>query len=94
MQRTDTGRRESETTRHAAPLGHAAGVSSPSAALPTPIDRELLEDFIIECCEHVQHMDVALLALETDPADREAIDIAFLSVSRLLPTWRITQNHS
>jgi two-component system chemotaxis sensor kinase CheA len=77
MQRTDTGRRESETTRHAAPLGHAEVVSSPSAALPTPIDRELLEDFIDECCEHVQHMEVALLALETDPDDREAIDIAF-----------------
>src|SRR5256885_9199406 len=77
MQGTDTGRRESETTRHAAPLGHAAGVASPSAALPTPIDRELLEDFVIECCEHVQHMEVALLALETDPDDREAIDIAF-----------------
>src|SRR5439155_11181730 len=77
MQRTDTGRRESETTRHTAPLGHAEVVSSPSAAPPTPIDRELLADFIAECCEHVQHMEVALLALETDPDDREAIDTAF-----------------
>jgi len=77
MQRTDTGRRESETTRHAAPFVHAEVASSPSAALPTPLDRELLEDFIAECREHVQHMEVALLALETDPDDREAIDTVF-----------------
>jgi two-component system chemotaxis sensor kinase CheA len=56
---------------------HAAVVSSPSEARLTPIDRELLEDFIAECCEHVQHIEVALLALETDPDDREAIDTAF-----------------
>jgi two-component system chemotaxis sensor kinase CheA len=36
-----------------------------------------LEDFIAECCEHIQHIEVALLALETDPDDREAIDAAF-----------------
>jgi len=77
MQTTDTGRRESETTQHATPSVHVEVVSSPSEALPTSIDRELLEDFIAECCEHVQHMEVALLALETDPDDREAIDTAF-----------------
>ena len=66
-----------ETTRHAAPLLPVEVVSSPPEALPTPIDRELLEDFIAECREHVQHMEVALLALETDPDDREAIDTAF-----------------
>src|SRR5215510_1373742 len=77
MQRTDTGRRESEMTRHVTPCVHAEVVSSPSEALPTPIDRELLEDFIAECCEHIQHIEVALLALETDPDDREAIDTAF-----------------
>jgi len=77
MQRTDTDRRESETTRHAAPCVYAEVVSAPSEALPTPIDHELLEDFIAECCEHIQHIEVALLALETDPDDREAIDTAF-----------------
>ena len=77
MQRTDTGRRESETTRHAAPFVHAEVASSPSEALPMSIDRELLEDFIAECREHVQHIEVALLALEIDPDDREAIDTAF-----------------
>jgi two-component system, chemotaxis family, sensor kinase CheA len=77
MQRTDTGRRESETPRHVAPLVHAEVVASPSEALPTPIDRELWEDFIAECCEHIQHIEVALLALETDPDNREAIDTAF-----------------
>jgi two-component system chemotaxis sensor kinase CheA len=77
MQGTDTGRRESQTTRHAAPSVHAEVVSSPSEAFPTPIDRELLEDFIAECCEHAQHIEVALLALETDPEDREALDTTF-----------------
>jgi two-component system, chemotaxis family, sensor kinase CheA len=77
MQRTDTDRIESETTRHAAPCVYAEVVSAPSEALPTPIDHELLEDFIAECCEHIQHIEVALLALETDPDDREAIDTAF-----------------
>ena len=77
MQRTDTGRRASETTRHAAPFVPAEAVSSPSAAFPTSIDCELLEDFIVECREHVQHIEVALLALETDPDDHEAIDTAF-----------------
>ena len=61
---------------HTAPLVDAEVVSSLSEALPTPIDRELLEDFIAECREHVQHIEVALLALETDPDDREAIDTA------------------
>jgi len=77
MQRTDTGRRASETTRHAAPFVPAEVVSSPSAAFPTSIDCELLEDFIVECREHVQHIEVALLALETDPDDHEAIATAF-----------------
>ena len=77
MQRTDTGRRESETIRQAAPLVQAEVVVSPPEALPMTIDRELLEDFIAECCEHVQYMEVALLALETDPDDRAAIDTAF-----------------
>jgi two-component system, chemotaxis family, sensor kinase CheA len=77
MQRTDTGRRESETIRQAAPLLQAEVVASPPEALPMTIDRELLEDFIAECCEHVQHVEVALLALETDPDDRAAIDTAF-----------------
>src|SRR5215475_16041540 len=77
MQRTDTGRRESETTRHVTPCVHAEVTSLPSQALPTPIDRELLEDFIAECREHIQHIEVALLTLETDPDDREAIDTAF-----------------
>jgi two-component system chemotaxis sensor kinase CheA len=36
-----------------------------------------LEDFIAECREHIQQIEVALLALETDPDDREAIDTAF-----------------
>src|SRR5919197_515461 len=77
MQRTDTGRRESETTRQAAPFVRVEVVSAPSEALPTTLDHELLEDFIAECCEHVRQMEVALLALETDPDDREAIDTAF-----------------
>ena len=77
MPRTDTGRRESETARHEAPIVHAEAASSPSETLPTHIDRELLEDFIAECREHVQQTEVALLALETDPDDREAIDTAF-----------------
>jgi two-component system, chemotaxis family, sensor kinase CheA len=77
MQRTDTGRRESETIRQAAPLLQAEVVASPPEALPMTIDRELLEDFIAECCEHVQHVEVSLLALETDPDDRAAIDTAF-----------------
>ena len=53
MQRTDTGRSESETPRHVAPFVHAEVVSSPSEALLMPLDRELLEDFIAECCEHI-----------------------------------------
>jgi len=36
-----------------------------------------LDDFIAECREHIQHIEVALLTLETDPDDREAIDTAF-----------------
>src|SRR5215471_15664915 len=77
MQRTDTGRRESETIRHAGPSVHAEVTSLPSQALPTTIDRELLDDFIAECREHIQHIEVALLTLETDPDDREAIDTTF-----------------
>ena len=41
------------------------------------VEHELLGDFITECREHVQHIEVALLTLETNPDDSAAINTAF-----------------
>ena len=76
MQRTEPGQRESETTQHTALPEHTAITTTPPETLSTPPDCELLADFIAECREHVQHMEIALLTLETDPDDCEAIATA------------------
>src|SRR5262245_25026352 len=41
------------------------------------VDHELWGDFIAECREHSQHIEVALLALEIHPDDSPAIDAIF-----------------
>jgi HPt (histidine-containing phosphotransfer) domain-containing protein len=56
---------------------HAGGVEATVEPLPVGVEYELLGDFVAECWEHVQHMEVALLTLETNPDDSAAIDTIF-----------------
>ena len=45
--------------------------------LPADTDYELLGEFITECREYIGHAETALLALETNPADVEAVNTVF-----------------
>ncbi|HEY7491204.1 MAG TPA: Hpt domain-containing protein, partial [Candidatus Tectomicrobia bacterium] len=49
----------------------------PSVLLPDDADRELLGDFITECREYIEGAEAALLSLETNPDDMEAINTVF-----------------
>lgn len=41
------------------------------------VDRELVGDFVQECCDHCQHIEAALLSLDADPEDVVALHAAF-----------------
>jgi two-component system, chemotaxis family, sensor kinase CheA len=56
---------------------HAGIVEATSEPLPVGVEYELLGDFITECREHVQHIEVALLTLESNSDDSAAIDTTF-----------------
>jgi two-component system chemotaxis sensor kinase CheA len=45
--------------------------------IPSEIDLALLQEFCAESAEHIQRSEVALMALESDPADREALNTLF-----------------
>ncbi|MBM3316744.1 MAG: chemotaxis protein CheA [Candidatus Eisenbacteria bacterium] len=55
-----------------ASLGEASG-----AALPADADLDLLREYIAECREHIEAAETGLLALESRPDDREALDTVF-----------------
>ncbi len=46
-------------------------------ALPGDIDVQFVQEFISESRENIQHTEAALLQLETNPEDREAINVVF-----------------
>ena len=43
-------------------------------------DADLILEFCEEATEHLDSMDMALLSLEKDPEDKEAINSAFRSI--------------
>ncbi len=45
--------------------------------LPAEIDTDLLQEFRTESVEHFQQAEAALLALESNPADSEAVNVVF-----------------
>ena len=45
--------------------------------LPSEIDLALLQEFCAESAEHIQRSEVALMALESDPGDRESVNTLF-----------------
>lgn len=47
------------------------------AALPADTDAGLMKDFIAECFEYAENAEAALLALETNPENKEAIGTVF-----------------
>jgi len=55
----------------------ATAADGSSAAMPLAGDEDLLRDFAIRAAEHLDDADERLLALETDPADADAIDAVF-----------------
>jgi two-component system chemotaxis sensor kinase CheA len=68
-----------EQPQESAPAAPAAVASEKSGVfeLPTDIDTELLTEFCNESEEHFQHAEQALMALESDPSDTEAVNVVF-----------------
>ncbi|GIX47029.1 MAG: hypothetical protein KatS3mg131_1240 [Candidatus Tectimicrobiota bacterium] len=59
------------------PQTAAAGAVSGMALLPPGAEIELIGDFLVECREYIEQAEAALLALETDPEDPEALNTVF-----------------
>ncbi|MBC8089319.1 MAG: chemotaxis protein CheA [Phycisphaerae bacterium] len=55
----------------------AAPVARTQEGLPDDTDLELLRDFLNEAAEYIEASEVALLALEADPQDSEAVNTVF-----------------
>jgi two-component system chemotaxis sensor kinase CheA len=53
------------------------GSPQTSELLPEDVDSELLSDFITECREYINGAEAALLDLETNPEDMEAVNTVF-----------------
>jgi two-component system chemotaxis sensor kinase CheA len=51
--------------------------SSQVSLLPDDFDASLVADFITECGEYIEEAEAALLALESDPTDSEAVNKVF-----------------
>jgi len=47
------------------------------AVMGADVDEELLNEYIIESLDHISNAEVALLELETNPENREHIDVVF-----------------
>lgn len=60
------------TTASADPTRAAA-----TGTMPLSGDAELMSDFVVRACEHLDDADALLLDLEQSPADRETIDAVF-----------------
>jgi two-component system chemotaxis sensor kinase CheA len=60
---------------HAADRARSASAGKP--VLPVDTDFDLLREYVNECREHIEGAETALLTLETDPRDQEAIHTVF-----------------
>ena len=66
------------TVAAAAPVAPVAPANVPLRFdLPAEIDMDLLQEFRTESVEHFQQAEAALLALESNPADSEAVNVVF-----------------
>ncbi len=54
-----------------------AGQEDKNLFLPNDADPDLLGEFLVECSEYVQDAEAALLSLETDPEDMDAVNRVF-----------------
>lgn len=68
-----------------------------SEAMPGAVDLDLTRDFLVEAGEYLAQAEDALLALEADPQDREAVNVVFRAfhtikgVSAFLELRRISE---
>lgn len=56
---------------------NGADPAAGAASVPLTGDRELLADFVVEAREHLDHADIHLLRLETEPGDMDAVNAVF-----------------
>lgn len=57
--------------------GPSPPAAGPAPALPADTDLDLLQEYATECREHIEAAETALLALESDPDDRESVHTVF-----------------
>lgn len=70
-------RADQRAAADAAKAEHPPGPARDSDPLPDDVDRELLRDFLTEARDGLTAAEQALLALESDPADQESINVVF-----------------
>ncbi|MFH1009666.1 MAG: chemotaxis protein CheA [bacterium] len=71
----DLGQADSPT--EAPPSASPAGADRQRLTLPSDIDTTLASEFQTEALEHIQNAEVALLNLESNPEDKESVNIVF-----------------
>jgi two-component system chemotaxis sensor kinase CheA len=62
---------------HGDQVTNAKGNDKEEYELPAEVDESLLKEFIVECLEFLENGEAALLLLESDPGDKEAINTVF-----------------
>ena len=76
--------------RPSTPLSHPAisarAEFSPDALLSTEVDRSLLQEFLVEAREQLQSGEAALLVLDSDPDDLQALETLFRSLHSIKGT--------
>ncbi len=66
-----------EAAGGAAPDGEGREAATEPARLPADTDMEILEEFVVECLEHIAAIEAALLDLGDTPGDAEKINTVF-----------------
>ena len=76
--------------RPTTPLAHAAisarAEFSPDALLSPEVDQSLLQEFLVEAREQLQNGEAALLVLDSDPDDLQALETLFRSLHSIKGT--------
>ena len=54
-----------------------SGTQTRALHLPVETDLDLLREYVTECQDHIEHAETALLTLETQPGDKEAVHTVF-----------------
>lgn len=83
---TSHARRPRPSTPLSQPAISARAEFSPDALLSPDVDRALLQEFLVEAREQLQSGEAALLVLDSDPRDLQALETLFRSLHSIKGT--------